>query len=114
MRWLARLFAEAQIPAEVTQDLRALGQRGRIVFVMRSAGWLNLSFIRWLLRRIGLPALGAAIGMSWRVRRFLLRRRGTTRGLAEAVAAGAPALVFLRRPSVVRAKGVGTPTAGKD
>jgi len=56
------LFARAEIPAGVEDELRALAQNGRVVFVMRSAGWLNLSFVRWFVRRLGLPALGAAIG----------------------------------------------------
>src|ERR1051325_4660456 len=69
------LFARAEIPAGLEDELRALASAGRVVFVMRSAGWLNYSFIRWLVRRLGLPALGAAIGVG-RIFRFLIRGRG--------------------------------------
>ena len=54
-----RFFARAEMPAGLEDELRELSRTGTIVFVMRSAGWLNLSFIRWLVRRLGLPALGA-------------------------------------------------------
>jgi glycerol-3-phosphate O-acyltransferase len=112
MKWLARFFARAEIPAGVEDQLRDLAARGSLVFVMRSAGWLNLSFIRWLVRRLHLPALAATIGLgrSWRA---LLTRQGTARALQEAVTARAPALIFLRRPSVFRAKGVGAPMIGE-
>jgi glycerol-3-phosphate O-acyltransferase len=103
---LARFFARAEIPAGVDDQLRELARRGSIVFVMRSAGWLNLSFIRWLARRLAFPGLGAALGLG-RLSRLWLARRGTRAALREAVSSRAPALLFLRRPSVFRAKGVG-------
>jgi glycerol-3-phosphate O-acyltransferase len=104
--WLGKQFGRADIPAGLYDELRALSGRGAIVFVMRSAGWLNLSFIRWLVRRLALPAVGAAVGLGafWRL---LLAGRGTAAALRAAVAARAPALVFLRRPSVFHAKGIG-------
>ena len=101
----ARFFKRAEIPAGLEDQLRALGRDGTIVFVMRSAGWLNLSFIRWLVRRLGLPALGAAIGLG-HLFRWLVGRRGSLAALRASLAARAPALIFLRRPSVFHAKGV--------
>jgi len=114
MGFLDRFFSKAEIPASVKDTLADLAAKGEVVFVMRSAGWLNLSFVRWLARHLGLHALGAAVGMGRRIR-LLLGRRGTVRALAGAVAARAPALIFLRRPSVWRAKGtIGAAIAGKD
>jgi glycerol-3-phosphate O-acyltransferase len=109
---LGRLFAQAEIPAGVEDDLRDLARQGSIVFVMRSAGWLNLSFVRWLARRLGFAPVAAAVGMGG-LRGLALARRGTLGALRDAVAARAPALVFLRRPRFFRAKGVSAP-AGKD
>jgi glycerol-3-phosphate O-acyltransferase len=111
--WLGRLFAQAEIPAGVDEQLGDLARRGSIVFVMRSAGWLNLSFIRWLARRLGFPPVAAALGMGG-LRGLFLARRGRLGALREAVAARAPALVFLRRPSVFRAKGVSAPAGEGD
>jgi glycerol-3-phosphate O-acyltransferase len=100
-----KFFARAEIPPGLEDELRALGREGTIVFVMRSSGWLNLSFIRWLVRRLALPALGAAIGLG-HLFRWLIGRRGSLGALRAALAARAPALIFLRRPSVFHAKGV--------
>jgi len=46
-----RFFARAELPTGLPDELRALAHEGTLVFVMRSAGWLNLSFVRWLVRR---------------------------------------------------------------
>ncbi len=108
---LDRFFARAEIPAGLDDELRALAREGTIVFVMRSAGWLNLSFIRWLLRRLGMPALGAAIGLG-HFFRLLIGRRSTLAALRGAIGAQAPALIFLRRPSVFRAKGIASDEGG--
>ncbi len=56
--WFDRFFARAELPAGLEDELRALAHEGTLVFVMRSAGWLNLSFIRWLVRRLGLRDAG--------------------------------------------------------
>jgi glycerol-3-phosphate O-acyltransferase len=108
---LDRFFARAEIPAGLDDELRALAREGTIVFVMRSAGWLNLSFIRWLLRRLGMPALGAAIGLG-HFFRLLIGRRSTLAALRGAIGTQAPALIFLRRPSVFRAKGIASDEEG--
>ena len=41
--WLDRFFARAELPAGLEDQLRALAHEGTLVFVMSSAGWLNLS-----------------------------------------------------------------------
>ncbi|HET6151010.1 MAG TPA: 1-acyl-sn-glycerol-3-phosphate acyltransferase [Polyangia bacterium] len=103
---LGRLFARAEIPAGVEDQLRELGREGRVVFVMRSSGWLNLSFIRWLVHRLGWPALGAAIGIGG-LFSLLIGGRGRLAALRAALGQSrAPALIFLRRPRVFHAKGV--------
>ena len=113
MMSLDRFFARAELPAGLEDELRALAHEGTLVFVMRSAGWLNLSFIRWLVRRLGLATLGAAIGLG-RVFRTLIGRRGTLGALRAAVGAHAPSLIFLRRPSVFHAKGIPGVDGGGD
>ncbi len=111
--WFDRFFARAELPADLPDELRALAHEGTLVFVMRSAGWLNLSFVRWLVRRLGLAALGAALGLG-PIFRALIGRPGTPGALRAAVSAHAPSLIFLRRPSVFHAKGVAGTTGGED
>jgi len=108
-----RFFARAELPTGLPDELRALAHEGTLVFVMRSAGWLNLSFVRWLVRRLGLAALGAALGLG-PIFRTLIGRRGTLGALRAAVGAHAPSLIFLRRPSVFHAKGVAGANGGED
>src|SRR4051794_27627585 len=111
--WFDRFFARAELPAGLEDQLRALAHEGTLVFVMRSAGWLNLSFVRWLVCRLGLPTLGAALGLG-PIFRALVGRRGTLGALRAAVGAHAPSLIFLRRPSVFHAKGVAGANGGED
>ncbi len=108
-----RFFARAELPAGLEDELRALAHEGTLVFVMRSAGWLNLSFIRWLVRRLGLATLGAALGLG-PMFRTLIGRRGTLGALRAAVSAHVPTLIFLRRPSVFHAKGIPGANGGDD
>ena len=52
MMWFDRFFARAELPAGQEDQLRALAHEGTLVFVMRSAGWLNLSFL--VRKRVGM------------------------------------------------------------
>ena len=68
-------FAPVKIPRDAPETLRGLAARGSLVFVMRSSGLLHFLYLRWFLRRAGLPPLRAAQGfrgfLGWvaRVRR---------------------------------------------
>jgi glycerol-3-phosphate O-acyltransferase len=95
-RLLDRWFAPVRVPHDAERELAELAGRGSIVFVMRSAGLLNFLYLRWLLRRWGLPPLRAALGLGG-VMPWLARVRPTRAALEEAVVRGRCAVVFLRR-----------------
>ncbi len=104
---LGRLFAKVALPPRAAEELAPLAQRGSIVYVMRSSGWLNTWFVRWFAARLALPAVRAIVGLAGLVWPGLLHREpGRVAALTEAVARRGSGLVFLRRPSVLRAKGV--------
>ena len=95
---LGRLFLSVQVPPDAAAELRDLAARGSLVVVMRASGLLNFLYLRWLLRRLGLPPLRAALGF----RGFfgaVARVRRSQRALEEAVAAGHTSLVFMGPPS---------------
>jgi glycerol-3-phosphate O-acyltransferase len=93
---LSRWFEPVRVQRDVPVDLHALAARGSLVFVMRSAGLLNFLYLRWFLRRHGLPPLRAARGFhgffGW-----VARVRRTRRAFEAAVASGDASLVFLGR-----------------
>jgi glycerol-3-phosphate O-acyltransferase len=95
---LGRWFEPVRSPREAPGDLLSLAARGSIVFVMRSAGLLNFLYLRWFLRRHGLPPLRVAQGFGgffgW-----IARVRRSRRAFEDAVAGGDAAVVFLGRPS---------------
>ena len=89
-------FAPVKIPRDAPETLRGLAARGSLVFVMRSSGLLQFLYLRWFLRRAGLPPLRAAQGF----RGFLgwvARVRRSRRAFEDAVAAGDATLIFLNR-----------------
>ena len=94
---LARWFEPIRVTREAPAQLRELASRGSLVFVMRSAGLLNFLYLRWFLRRHGLPPLRAAQGFhgffGW-----IARVRRSRRAFEGAVEAGDASLVFLGRP----------------
>jgi glycerol-3-phosphate O-acyltransferase len=95
---LGRWFAPVKVPRDASRTLRDLAARGSLVFVMRSPGLLNFLYLRWFLRRSGLPPLRAAQGFhgffGW-----VARVRRSRRAFEEAVARGSAAVVFLgKRP----------------
>ncbi|ABC81063.1 1-acyl-sn-glycerol-3-phosphate acyltransferase [Anaeromyxobacter dehalogenans] len=94
---LGRWFAPVKIPRGAIATLRALAARGSLVFVMRSPGLLGFLYLRWFLRRAGLPPLRAAQGFHG-LAGWLARVRRTRRAFEDAVAAGESSLVFLGRP----------------
>lgn len=95
-RGLARWFEPVRVPHDAVKQLRELASRGSLVFVMRSAGLLNFLYLRWFLRRNGLPPLRAAQGFHG-VLGWLARVRRSRRAFEDAVAAGDASVVFLGR-----------------
>jgi glycerol-3-phosphate O-acyltransferase len=93
---LGRWFEPVKVPREAAPTLHELAARGSLVFVMRSPGLLNFLYLRWFLRRLGLPPLRAAQGFQgffgW-----VARIRRSRRAFEDAVAAGDATLVFLGR-----------------
>ncbi|MGC3998775.1 MAG: 1-acyl-sn-glycerol-3-phosphate acyltransferase [Anaeromyxobacter sp.] len=89
-------FEPVKVPRDAGPTLHDLASRGSLVFVMRSPGLLNFLYLRWVLRRMGLPPLRAAQGFpgffGW-----LARVRRSRRAFDEAVRSGASSLVFLGR-----------------
>ena len=92
--WLDRWFGPAQVPPEAESEIEELARRGSLVFVMRSSGMLNFLFVRWWVRRLGLPPLRASVGSDWLIPALFGVRR-TRRALDEAVSRGHTSLVFL-------------------
>lgn len=95
--FLDRWFEPVRIPHDAPGRLLELSATGSLVFVMRSAGLLNFLYLRWFLRRSGLPPLRAAQGFGgffgW-----LARVRRSRRAFEDAVTRGDAAVVFLGRP----------------
>ncbi len=95
---LGRLFAAVRLAPDAAQELHALAARGSLVVVMRSSGLLNFLYLRWLLRRLELPPLRAALGFHG-LFGAVARIRRSRRALEEAVAGGHTGLVFLGEPT---------------
>ncbi|BDG06201.1 1-acyl-sn-glycerol-3-phosphate acyltransferase [Anaeromyxobacter oryzae] len=93
---LGRWFEPVRVPRDAGPTLHELAARGSLVFVMRSPGLLNFLYLRWFLRRSGLPPLRAAQGFSGFLGR-LARVRRTRRAFEDAVGTGHSTLVFLGR-----------------
>jgi glycerol-3-phosphate O-acyltransferase len=94
---LSRWFEPVKVSPEVPQELRALAARGSLVFVMRSPSLLAFLYLRWFLRRHGLPPLRAAQGLRGLFASLASVRR-SRRAFEEALAAGDASVVFLGRP----------------
>jgi glycerol-3-phosphate O-acyltransferase len=95
---LSRWFEPVRVSRGVPAELLALASKGSLVFVMRSPGLLNLLYLRWFLRRHGLPPLRAAQGFRG-IFGWLARVRRSRRAFEEAVQGGDASLVFLGRRS---------------
>jgi glycerol-3-phosphate O-acyltransferase len=96
--FLSRWFEPVKVPRDTVEELRALSARGSLVFVMRTRSVLGFLYLRWLLRRSGLPPLRAAQGFGGPLG-WLARARRSRRAFEEAIAAGHASVVFLGRPS---------------
>jgi glycerol-3-phosphate O-acyltransferase len=96
-RLLGRWFEPVKVPRDAAETLRALATRGSLIFVMRSSGLLNFLYLRWFLRRAGLPPLRAAQGFHG-LFGWVARVRRSRRAFEDAVASGDSTLVFLGRP----------------
>jgi glycerol-3-phosphate O-acyltransferase len=95
---LSRWFEPVKIPRDAVDELRALSARGSLVFVMRKRSLLGFLYLRWLLRRSGLPPLRAAQGFGGLLG-WVARARRSRRAFEEAIAAGQASVVFLGRPT---------------
>ena len=93
---LSRWFEPVKVSPEAPQELRTLAVRGSLVFVMRSPSLLAFLYLRWFLRRHGLPPLRAARGLRGLFASFARVRR-SHRAFEEAIAAGDASVVFLGR-----------------
>ncbi|HSN90991.1 MAG TPA: 1-acyl-sn-glycerol-3-phosphate acyltransferase [Anaeromyxobacteraceae bacterium] len=94
---LARWFEPVRVARQAVAELRALAARGSLVFVMRSPSLLSYLYLRWFLRRHGLPRLRAVQGFRGLLG-GLARAGRSRRAFEDAVAEGGAALVFLGRP----------------
>jgi glycerol-3-phosphate O-acyltransferase len=93
---VSRWFEPVKVPLEAPGELRTLAARGSLVFVMRSPSLLSYLYLRWFLRRHGLPPLRAAQGLRG-VLAWLASVRGSRRAFEEALASGDSSVVFLGR-----------------
>lgn len=96
-----RFFGAVRTGADAEAVLRKAQERGHVVHVMLVSSRLRFLYLVWLLARLGLPTVEAAVGLTW----FLLRPWRWLRGgepktaFKEAFERGNHALVFLRRPT---------------
>lgn len=106
-----RFFGPVHFPEAAQEQLEDLARRGTIVYVMRSAGLLNVLYFNWAFVRRGLPLARVLLGLSTFLPRPLerlfkrFRPIATADTVAETVARGDAAMVFLRRPALLRSKG---------
>jgi len=98
---LGRWFEPVRVAKDAPAALAEQAARGSLVFVMRSPGLLNFLYLRWFLRRHGLPPLRAAQSFPG-LFGWLARVRRTRRALEDAVGSGAASVVFLGRNVPVR------------
>lgn len=114
LRFLFRkFFGPVHFPDEAQAQLEDLARRGTVVYVMRSAGILNFLYFNWAYARRGLPLAKAVLGLSTALYRplaalFIRKARAGTDAVVEAVARGDAAMVFLRRPAMLRSHGAET------
>lgn len=107
-----RLFAHIAVEPGWADEVRAASERGHVIYIGRAQSYLDFLGLDQLVKRHGLPPIAFAneLGMSIfePFGRGSRRLRGAPllaeeRGLSDTVAAGASALLFLRRPPTVAA-----------
>jgi glycerol-3-phosphate O-acyltransferase len=91
-RLLAPFFAKVRIDADATERLRDAYERGIVVHCFRSHRVLDPTFLLYALDRLNLPP------PAWMHDHYLSQLAPTVEDLAATVKAGAPSLLFLRRP----------------
>jgi len=76
-----RWFDPIHLPEGLEEEMARLAARGSVVFVARSSGLINYLYVKWLVRRLGLPPLRVAMNFVglfgwlaavWRSRRALV------------------------------------------
>ena len=108
-----RWFDPINLPDGLEEEMAGLAGRGSVVFVARSSGLINYLYVKWLVRRLGLPPLRVAMNFvglfgwlaaAWRSRRALVdaAQRGQSTAVVflnshEASAPPFEALVELQR-----------------
>ncbi len=102
-RMLTPFFREVSFPEERATELRALAREGPLLYVMRTAGELNLAYFSFAYRNRGLPIPEVVHGMGPRLRASVPSVDSI--GLAESLATGRSALVFLRLPALFGPRG---------
>jgi glycerol-3-phosphate O-acyltransferase len=90
-----RWFEPIHLPEGLEAQMADLAARGSVIFVARSSGLVNYLYVKWLVRRLGLPPLRVAVNFvglfGW-----LAAVWRSIRALLEAAGAGKPsAVVFL-------------------
>jgi glycerol-3-phosphate O-acyltransferase len=102
-RLLGPFFRQVSFPEERATELRKLAPQGPCVYVMRTAGELNLAYFVYAYRERGLPVPAVVHGMGPRLRAVV--PSVDSAGLSEAIASGKSALVFLRLPTLFGPRG---------
>jgi glycerol-3-phosphate O-acyltransferase len=109
--WLSRFFRAVSFPEERGAELRRLGEEGTLVYVMRSAAALNLAYFDHAYALRGIPVARVVYGLGnrfWRGLEMPHARPVDAGELSAAVAAGQPAMIFLRHAEAFGSRG-GTP-----
>jgi glycerol-3-phosphate O-acyltransferase len=114
LRWIfARFFREITFPDEAAERIRALAQRGRIVYVCRTLSYVDYLYFTFAFLAHGLPLsrfangvktlllqpLGRILGNALRL--WQTRKRPDTDDLRDVVKSGGAALLFLKRPQTL-------------
>ena len=109
LRWFARTYFDSiRTGDEVERTLAQVHAQGRVVHVMRSTGRIRFAYLAYLLAKLGLPPLRAAVGLTrffglrpWR--RLIQGPAGTA--TVQALEQGGSALVFLKRSALTESRG---------
>jgi len=109
-RLFRRFFDPVDFPEQAQEHIAELGQKGALVYVMRSAGVLYYLYFVWAFARRRLPLPTAVVGFPRILHRLLaflvgLPAHTGTAGAIQALEAGESVMVFLRRPAFLRSKG---------
>jgi glycerol-3-phosphate O-acyltransferase len=116
LRWpLSWAFGPVELPEGHAERMRALAERGTIVWVGRSAAFVTFLYFQFMAVRFGLPVAQAVAGLAGHPRapwaRLFAGRRAVRAPLGDdvdtAVRAGFGATVFLRKPGSLVASVLG-------